>query len=350
MVYFNSRIVNKKIGKMDSFELNKIVAAILIALLITKGADLISNYLIHPKMLKENAFKIAGVSPTAVAGTQSEKTGPAPIEPLLAKANAQNGAAIFKKCTSCHTAEKGGPNKIGPDLYNVVNAEKGKHPGFTYSQAMEKKGGKWTYDDLNHFIYDPRGFLPGTKMSFAGLKNDQERADVIAYLRQQSDSPPPLPEVKATPQEGKPTAGEKPAPEAKPETKTAPEAKPAKGAKPEKENPAPGTQPAPAEKSTETKATPTAQPAPAVKPSPQSSSRNLENLSDSLDFLNIRDPEQCLNQSFPGSRTLRNPNPQLTLRERISKFRDDEFGLAGEVHLTTYFTNIRTQIELVKIL
>lgn len=197
---------------MDSFEFNKIAAAVLIALLTIKGADLISRALIQPKILPENVFKIEGVQTTPVAGSQPAKTGPAPIEPLLAAANAQNGATIFKKCTSCHTAEKGGPNKIGPDLYNVVGAPKGKHAGYTYSQAMEKKGGSWTYDDLNHFLYDPRQFVPGTKMSFIGLKNDQERADVIAYLRQQNDSPPPLPEVKAVPaaQEkpdvGKPTS------------------------------------------------------------------------------------------------------------------------------------------------
>lgn len=186
---------------MDSFELNKIVAAILIALITAKGASLIADHLIRPKMLTENAFKIAGVQSTS--SPAAEKTGPTPIEPLLAKANAQNGATIFKKCTSCHTAEKGGPNKIGPDLYNVVNAPKGKHEGFTYSAAMEKKGGTWTYDELNHFLYDPRSVIPGTKMSFAGLKNDQERADVIAYLRQQNDSPPPLPVVKAAPEKQK---------------------------------------------------------------------------------------------------------------------------------------------------
>lgn len=186
---------------MDSFEFNKIAAAILIALLTIKGADLIAEHLIHPKMLTENVFKIEGVQSThSRADEQSKKEGPAPIEPLLAAANAQNGAMIFKKCTSCHTAEKGGPNKIGPDLYNVIGAEKGKHPGYVYSQAMEKKGGTWTYADLNHFLYDPRQFIPGTKMSFAGLKNNQERADVIAYLRQQNDNPPPLPELKAEPE------------------------------------------------------------------------------------------------------------------------------------------------------
>lgn len=182
---------------MNSLEFNKIAAAILIALLTVKGADLISNALVRPKMLTENVFKIQGVEiASSTTGSKMQKAGPAPVEPLLAKANAQNGTNVFKKCTSCHTAEKGGPNKIGPDLYNVVGSPKGKHPGYTYSAAMEKKGGNWTYEDLNHFLYDPRQFIPGTKMSFAGIKNDQERADVIAYLRQQSDNPSPLPEEK----------------------------------------------------------------------------------------------------------------------------------------------------------
>jgi len=180
---------------MDSFEFNKIVAALLLALLVIKGSDLISHILIHPKMLKENVFQIEGVQTTAQAG-EPEKKGPAPIEPLLATANVQKGAEIFKKCMSCHTAEKGGANKIGPDLYNVVGAPKAKHPGYTYSQAMSGKGGNWTYDDLNVYLYSPRDFVPGTKMSFVGIKNDQERADVIAYLRKQSDTPLPLPTAK----------------------------------------------------------------------------------------------------------------------------------------------------------
>lgn len=206
---------------MDNLEFNKIAAAILIALLVVKGADLISNALIHPKMLEKNAFHIEGVETAPTEAGQAAKAGPAPIEPLLAKADAKAGATVFKKCTSCHTAEKGGPNKIGPDLYGVIGADKGKHPGFTYSAAMEKKGGKWTFDDLNHFLYEPRQFIPGTKMSFVGLKNDQERADVIAYLRQQNDNPPPLPEAKPAAQ---PQA--KPAPQSQAKPAAQPPAKP----------------------------------------------------------------------------------------------------------------------------
>lgn len=220
---------------MDSFEFNKIAAAILIALLTIKGADLISEILVHPKPLKENVYKIEGTEvSTQAEGEGNEKKGPAPIEPLLAQADAKKGAEIFKKCMSCHTAEKGGPNKIGPDLYNVVGAPKAKHPGYTYSQAMENKGGFWSYTDLNVFLYSPRDFVPGTKMSFAGIKNDQDRADVIAYLRQQNDSPPPLPAVflkneelrkpQETPLPGQPSPEKVPAP-ASPPAQEAPKGK-----------------------------------------------------------------------------------------------------------------------------
>ncbi|MBL8677472.1 MAG: cytochrome c family protein, partial [Alphaproteobacteria bacterium] len=113
---------------MDSFELNKIAAAILIALPVIKGADLISNHLIEPRILKENVYKITGVSVSSSgAPVKMTKKGPAPVEPLLASANVQQGEIAFKKCTSCHTIEKGGPNRIGPDLYGIVGAPKGQH-------------------------------------------------------------------------------------------------------------------------------------------------------------------------------------------------------------------------------
>lgn len=198
---------------MDSFEFNKIAAAILMALLTVKGAELISDHLIQPKMLKDNVYKIEGVAGSIPSGeVTAEKKGPAPIEPLLASANVEKGAEVFKKCTSCHTIDEGGPNRVGPNLHNIVGAEKAKHPGYTYSQAMEKKGGVWSYDDLNIYLYSPRDFVPGTKMSFVGIKNDQERADLIAYLRKETDNPPPIPEAKAVPA----------APEAKHETSQTP--------------------------------------------------------------------------------------------------------------------------------
>jgi len=176
---------------MDGFEWNKIAAALLIALLTAKGADLISKILIHPTVLKENVYKIAGAEPVAT-GTPSQ-AGPGAIEPLLAHADSTKGADVFKKCASCHTIDKGGANRVGPNLYGVVGAPKAHHPGYAYSAPMSQKGGTWSYEDLNTYLYSPRDFVPGTKMSFAGLKNDQDRADLIAYLRAQSDQPIPLP-------------------------------------------------------------------------------------------------------------------------------------------------------------
>lgn len=185
---------------MDSFEFNKIAAAILIALITIKGADLISEILVHPETPKELAFRIEGVSSTqATEGGTAQPKGPEPIEPLLAAASAEKGAIVFKKCTSCHTIEAGEPNRVGPNLHNIVGAEKAKHPGYTYSQAMASKGGAWTYDDLNIYLFSPRNFVPGTKMSFVGIKDDKERADLIAYLRQETTNPPPIPEVKTAP-------------------------------------------------------------------------------------------------------------------------------------------------------
>ncbi len=179
---------------MDSFELNKMAAAFLIALLTAKGVDLLAKSLIHPTPLKENAYKITGAgTPTSTTPTQ---TGPGAIEPLLANANVEKGAEIFKKCASCHTIDKGGPNRVGPNLYGVVGRKKDGHPGYAYSAAMSKKEGVWSYDDLNIYLYSPRDFVPGTKMSFAGIKNDQDRAHLIAYLRAQSESPLPLPAVR----------------------------------------------------------------------------------------------------------------------------------------------------------
>lgn len=180
---------------MDGLEFNKIAAAILIALLTVKGADLISQALIHSTVLKEPAYKIEGVvGIIPPAGLQAEKKGPSPIEPLLATANLERGAEVFKKCTSCHTIDKGAGNRIGPNLYDVIGSEKGKHPpDYSFSAAMENKGGTWTYDDLNKFLYNPRGFVSGTKMSFVGVKDDKDRAALIAYLRSHSDTPFPLP-------------------------------------------------------------------------------------------------------------------------------------------------------------
>jgi cytochrome c len=117
-----------------------------------------------------------------------------PIEPLLAKANPDNGAAFTRKiCIACHNFAEGGGARVGPGLYGVVGRDKASFPGFKYSTALQSKGGKWTFADLNQWLHKPSEYAPGTKMAYAGIPNDQTRADVIDYLRTLSKNPEPLP-------------------------------------------------------------------------------------------------------------------------------------------------------------
>ena len=127
-----------------------------------------------------------------------------PIEVLMASASAEKGQATAKQCAACHTFEKGGPNRVGPNLWGVVGRPSASVAGFNYSPAMKAKGGNWSYDELNKFLASPRGYVPGTAMGFAGLARDSQRADVIGYLRTQADSPAPLPKAAEAPAGGAP--------------------------------------------------------------------------------------------------------------------------------------------------
>ncbi|CAO3418775.1 c-type cytochrome [Azospirillum endophyticum] len=178
-----------------SMEWNKVFGAVLLAGLIAMLAGFASKVLVHSKPLEKSVYVVAtpeGASAPADKG--AAPAGPAPIAPLLAAASPDAGQKVAKACAACHSFDKGGAAKVGPNLYGVVGGPKGHMQGFGYSDALVKTGGTWTYDELNKFLYDPKAYAPGTKMTFAGLKKDDDRAAVIAYLRSLADSPQPLPQ------------------------------------------------------------------------------------------------------------------------------------------------------------
>ena len=178
---------------MDSFELNKIMGAVLATCLLLLVTSFTASAIFAPHMPEKPGYEIA-VKEAAPAGGKVAAAAPSePIEKLLQTASVEKGAGAAKKCAACHTFEKGGPNRVGPNLFGILNAPKGEGRGFNFSAALKAKGGTWTYDDLSKFIANPKGFVPGTAMSFAGIQKDSERADVVAYLRSLADSPAPLP-------------------------------------------------------------------------------------------------------------------------------------------------------------
>ena len=167
---------------MNSFELNKIMGAILGTCLVLLVTNFAANAIFAPKKLDKPGYEI-GVKEAAAGGGDAAKAAPeVPIADLLKTASAEKGQAVSKKCAACHTFEKGGANKVGPNLFGIVGEPRGEGRGFNFSAGMKAKPGNWTVDDLNHFLKNPKGFIPGTAMGFAGLSKDSERADMIAYL------------------------------------------------------------------------------------------------------------------------------------------------------------------------
>jgi cytochrome c len=199
---------------MNSFELNKILGAILGTCLIMLALNIAAGAIFTPEKPSKPGFNIA-----VKEQAEGEKGGGAkepeqPIEVLLAKGSVEKGQATAKQCQACHTFEKGGPNRVGPNLWNIVGSGRGEdRGGFNFSTAMKSKGGTWTFDELNKFLANPRGYIPGTAMTFAGLSRAEQRADVIDYLRTLSDNPVALPKAA----EGSaPAAGGEPAKKAPP--------------------------------------------------------------------------------------------------------------------------------------
>ncbi len=178
---------------MNTFEFNKIAAAVLAGVLIIMVINEIATLAIHPTYPEEPAYAIdTGAIASSEVASNDEVVGPS-LGVLLASADVAKGEKVFKKCGACHTVEDGGPNKIGPNLHGILNRDKGAHSGFSYSSALLEKGGAWGYEDLDVFLAKPSTYIKGTKMSFAGVKKPEQRADLIAYLRSLGKSDVPLP-------------------------------------------------------------------------------------------------------------------------------------------------------------
>jgi cytochrome c len=181
---------------MEILEFNKFAAAVLSALLLAFG----SGALIEIIMTAQRQVKPGYTLPVAAP---KEDTGGAPapaaevsfpkIAELMKNASVANGQAVFKRCSTCHTANEGGRHSTGPNLWNIVGRKIGGAEGFNYSSAVKNKDGEWTYENLAKYLHDPKGFIPGNRMAFAGIKDDAELADLLVYLRSLSSNPAPLP-------------------------------------------------------------------------------------------------------------------------------------------------------------
>jgi len=187
---------------MDSFELNKILGAVLGTCLFILALNIAAGAMFSAPKPAKPGYDIAVQEQPAGGAGGAAPAQDEPIEKLLASADAGKGENSAKKCQACHTFNKGEPNRVGPNLFGVVGRDRASVAGFNYSAAMKAKGGKWTVDDLNHFLTNPRGFIPGTSMTFAGLPKGSERADVITFLNSKSDNPAPLPKAAEAPSSG----------------------------------------------------------------------------------------------------------------------------------------------------
>ena len=184
---------------MSAMEINKLVAAVLVAGLIFMVINVSVDNALHEKPLEKAVYPVPGAEDGSAAegGSATAEAAPAllSLAALLAVADIDKGKKVAKKCVLCHDVSQGGRNKVGPNLWGVVGAEKAAREGFAYSAALAGLGGAWGYDDLDAFFAKPKEFARGTKMAFPGIKSAEDRADLIAYLRSLSETPPPLPEA-----------------------------------------------------------------------------------------------------------------------------------------------------------
>ena len=179
---------------MDSFEINKIIAAVLLVALLIIGIGKVSSIIFHVDKPKIPGYTVE-VEQVSSASTNSSEAIEEKIDivAIMALGDITAGEKIFKKCASCHSIIKGGKNKIGPALYNVVGRQVGGVSDYKYSKALLEYGKEWTFEELNGFLIKPAKYIKGTKMAYAGLRKEKDRASVIMYLNQNGDDPKPLP-------------------------------------------------------------------------------------------------------------------------------------------------------------
>jgi len=179
---------------MDSFELNKIIAAILMVALLVIGLGKITDRVFHVNKPEKPGYKVEVENQSISSSSETtEVIEKIDIAALMAQGDIVSGEKIFKKCAACHSINKGGKNKIGPALYNIVGRAVGEVDDYKYSKALASYGKEWTFEELNGFLLKPASYIKGTKMSYAGLRKEKDRASVIKYLNKNGDNPKLLP-------------------------------------------------------------------------------------------------------------------------------------------------------------
>ena len=175
--------------------MNKIIVSIVFAIILVLGINKVADVIFYVEKPEKSAYQVASVTTvasTASAETDSVSSDSGNIMALFASASAAEGAKVFKKCAACHSIAEGGGNKIGPALWGVLGRSAGSIPDYKYSKAMAAHGKNWSFEEMNGFLIKPKDWIKGTKMSFAGLKKAKERAAVILYMNENTNSPLPL--------------------------------------------------------------------------------------------------------------------------------------------------------------
>jgi len=176
---------------MDSFEINKIVTAVLVVFLVVFGIGKISDIVFHVEKPNTSAYKVEVTTASSTQDSNPEQL--VDIAALLAMGNLDDAKKVWKKCSACHSIKKGGKNKIGPALYNVLGRNVAGLDNYKYSKALIGYGKTWTFEEMNGFLKKPQAYIKGTKMAFAGLKKEKDRASILLFMNQNSDNPLPLP-------------------------------------------------------------------------------------------------------------------------------------------------------------